>query len=56
MSRKSMLSGFDPMGGNWFSEKDMRQQRDLEHFPIPLIGKCSRPARAPLNWSRSSAG
>src|ERR1700744_2303199 len=27
MSRKS---------GNRFSEKDMRQQRDLEHFPIPL--------------------
>jgi hypothetical protein len=30
------------MGGNRFSEKDMRQQRDLEHFPIHLIGKCSR--------------
>src|ERR1700761_846899 len=27
MSRKS---------GNRFSEKDMRQQRHLEHFPIPL--------------------
>ena len=27
MSRKS---------GNRFSEKDMLQQRDLEHFPIPL--------------------
>jgi hypothetical protein len=27
MSRKS---------GNRFSEKDMRQQRDLEYFPIPL--------------------
>jgi hypothetical protein len=23
--RKSMPSGFDPMGGNRFSEKDMRQ-------------------------------
>jgi len=22
--------------GNRFSEKDIRQQRDLEHFPIPL--------------------
>jgi hypothetical protein len=28
--------GLDPMGGNRFSEKGMRQQRDLEHFPIPL--------------------
>jgi hypothetical protein len=28
--------GLDPMGGNRFSEKDMRQQRDLERFPIPL--------------------
>src|SRR6201986_5328162 len=33
MSRKS---------GNRFSEKDMRQQRDLEHFLIPLVGKYSR--------------
>jgi hypothetical protein len=24
------------MGGNRFSEKDMRQQRDLERFPIPF--------------------
>ena len=26
----------DPMGGNRFSEKDMRQQGNQEHFPIPL--------------------
>jgi hypothetical protein len=26
-----------PESGNRFSEKDMRQQRDLEHFLIPLI-------------------
>src|ERR1700753_1286689 len=32
MSRKS---------GNRFSEKDMRQQRDLEHSRFHLIGKCS---------------
>lgn len=25
MSRKSMLSGFDPMGGHRFSENDMRK-------------------------------
>jgi hypothetical protein len=30
-----MPSGFDPMGGNRFSEKDMRQQMNLEHIPIP---------------------
>jgi hypothetical protein len=34
MSRKSMPSGFDPMGGNRFSEKDMRRQRDPDYFPI----------------------
>src|ERR1700761_9340353 len=37
MSRKS---------GNRFSEKDMRQQRDLEHSRFHLIGKCSRSASA----------
>jgi hypothetical protein len=28
--------GLDPMGGNRFSEKDMRQQVNLEHIAIQL--------------------
>jgi hypothetical protein len=34
MPRKSMPSGFDPMGGCRFSEKDMRQYKKPEHIPI----------------------
>jgi hypothetical protein len=29
-----MSSGFDPIGGNRFSEKDMRQRMNLERIPI----------------------
>jgi hypothetical protein len=29
-----MPSGFDPMGGSRFSERDMRQYINLEHTPI----------------------
>jgi hypothetical protein len=35
MFRESMPSGFDPTGGNWFSEKDTRPTRRSRHFPIP---------------------
>ncbi len=34
MSRKSLASGFDPIGRGRFSEQDMRQQKNLEHVPI----------------------
>jgi hypothetical protein len=34
MSRKSMHSGFDPMGGSRFSDEDMRQRIKREHVPI----------------------
>jgi hypothetical protein len=29
-----MPSGYDPMGGKPVSEKDMRQQTNLEHIPV----------------------
>jgi hypothetical protein len=35
MSRKSFASGFGSMGvGGRFSERDMRQQKNLEPIPI----------------------
>jgi thioredoxin reductase (NADPH) len=33
------------MGGNRFSEKDMRSLKNLEHMPIQTIGMCSRHAQ-----------
>jgi hypothetical protein len=35
MIRKSMPSGYDPMGGNRFSEKIMLNQRDGMMIAIP---------------------
>jgi hypothetical protein len=32
-----MPSGHDPTGGSRFSEKDMRQLKNLEHIPIQLV-------------------
>jgi hypothetical protein len=50
MSRKSMPSGFDPMGGNRFSEKDMRPLGNPEHMPIQsnrdVLAKVGKPSHA----------
>ena len=45
--------GLDPMGGNRFSEKDMRQQVDLEHFPIPLHREMLQQAGALGGFARN---
>jgi len=36
MIPKSMPSGFDPMGGNRFSDKIMLKTKNLDRDPIPL--------------------
>jgi hypothetical protein len=38
MIRKSTPSGYDPMGGNWFSEKIMLKPRDEIMIRFNLIG------------------
>jgi hypothetical protein len=37
-----MPSGFDPMGGDRFSEKDMRQQKKVEHHPDSIKSGCAQ--------------
>jgi hypothetical protein len=54
-----MPSGVDPMGGNRLSEKDMRQQIDIEHISrsVLQVGPCEARPVGPLSLAgEGSAG